>query len=67
MSAKHTQFSFSLCCSFPAISSKSFIAAMYVGYTVRTFLPTRGCILHFFHGANELNGLAEIIYTCNIH
>ena len=29
MSAKRTQFSFPLCCSFPAVSSKSFIATMY--------------------------------------
>ena len=32
-------------------------------YTVRTFLPTRGWILRFFRGANELNGLTEIIYA----
>jgi len=29
MSAKRTQFSFPLHCSFPAVSSKSFIATMY--------------------------------------
>ena len=63
MSAKRTQFSFPLRCSFPAVSSKSFIATMY-GLVYGSHLSTnQGLYLALFHGANELNGLVEIIYN----
>ena len=61
MSAKRTQFSFPLHCSFPAVSSKSFIATMYGLITSSHLSANQGLYLALFHGANELNGLTEII------
>jgi len=65
MSAKRTQFSFPLSCSFPAVSSKSFIAAMYGLIYSSHLSANQGLYLALFHGANELNGIAEIIYRVN--
>jgi len=61
MSAKPTQFSFPLCCSFPVVSSKSYIATQYCLNIQFAPFCQPGVVL--FQGANKLNGLTGIIYA----
>ena len=64
LAAKPTQFSFPLCCFFPAVSSKSYVVTIVLNIHSK-FTPfcQLGVISHTCARVLMLNGLTNIIYT----